>query len=318
MATPSQYLDDAAQYVGISGDYNIFNEWYWCELNGYGYIPPFAWCASFQSYVGVRDLGMPFSPSASAAGVAWQGERVLDSEVRQGDWVLFNWDGRQDFGWADHIGVVEWSDINGSGYFGTIEGNTGSVAEGEVARVTRYNWGSYATAFFRPPYTGEEPEPMPTPEQFPGSTVNDAGFAYRVHTENVGWFPPVRDGQTAGSVGYAAQMEAIKMRPPSGYLLEVCPHVQNKGWMRFVVDGDAPNSGEGSSEGDPIIGTTGQALQIEALIIRVLRRPEGDNRKLWFRVHQQTYGWKAWTEEGFASGSDGEAMQLEALQIKLV
>lgn len=72
MATAKQFLETAAQYIGISGDQNMFNEWYWCELNGYDYDPGWAWCACFQSYVGVHDLGMPFAPSASAAGVAWQ------------------------------------------------------------------------------------------------------------------------------------------------------------------------------------------------------------------------------------------------------
>ena len=150
MATPSQYLEKAASYIGISGTDNIFNTWYW----GFHCYDPnvYPWCAAFQSYVGVHDLSMQFNASASAAGVAWQGQQVADSEVQPGDWVLFNWDGRQDFGWADHIGVVEWSDINGSGYFGTIEGNTGWADGGEVARCTRYNYGSYSTKFFRPPY----------------------------------------------------------------------------------------------------------------------------------------------------------------------
>lgn len=316
MATASQYLDNAAGYIGVSGTDNIFNTWIW----GHPCYDPnvYPWCAAFQSYVGVHDLDMPFSPSASAAGVANQGERVPDSEARAGDWVLFNWDGRQDFGWADHIGVVEWSDINGSGYFGTIEGNTGSSYGGEVARCTRYNNGGYATAFFRPPY-GEDKPIMP--EQFPGSTVNDAGLAYRVHCQNVGWFPAVRDGQTAGSVGYGARMEAIKMRPPKSdngrWLIEVCLHIQNVGWRRWVVDGNAPSSGEGTSDGDPIMGTTGQGLRIEMVMMRVLERPEGDKRKLYFRVHKQNYGWLNWTPEGFASGSDGESLRLEAIQMKL-
>ena len=312
MATPSQYLDTAAGYIGISGTDNIFNTWIW----GHPCYDPYQypWCAAYQSYVGVHDLDMPFSPSASAAGVGWQGERVPDSEARAGDWVLFNWDGRQDFGWADHIGVVEWSDINGSGYFGTIEGNTGSSYGGEVARCTRYNDGGYATAFFRPPY-GEDKPIMP--EQFPGSTVNDAGLAYRVHCQNAGWFPAVRDGQTAGSVGYGARMEAIKIRPPKGYKLEVAAHIATIGWRRYIVDGDAPSSGEGTSDGDLIIGTVGQSLAIEAIGVRVLQRPSDDKRTLYFRVHKQNFGWMAFTPEGFFSGSDGESLRLEAIQMKL-
>ena len=160
MATARQYIETAAGYIGVGGTDNVFNTWIWGQ---HVYDPNrFPWCAAFQSYVGVHDLGMPFNPSASAAGVAWQGERVADSAVRPGDWVLFNWDGSQDFGWAHHIGLVEWSDINGSGLFGTIEGNTGG-GEGRVMRCTRNNNGGYAPAFFRPPY--EESEEDMTPEQ---------------------------------------------------------------------------------------------------------------------------------------------------------
>lgn len=162
MATAQQFLEKAASYIGIGGTDNIFNTWYW----GYHCYDPdtYPWCACFQSYVGVHDLDMPFEPSASAAGVGWQGTRVADEDVQPGDWVLFTWDGRQDFSWADHIAVVEWSDINGSGYFGTIDGNSGG-GQGVVQRNTYYNWGSYGTAFFRPPYDngGGQPEPEPEP-----------------------------------------------------------------------------------------------------------------------------------------------------------
>jgi len=158
MATPRQYIDTAAGYIGVSGTDNIFNTWIWGR---HVYDPnTYPWCAAFQSYVGIHDLGMPFGASASAAGVAWQGARIPDDEVQPGDWVLFNWDGRGDFGWADHIGLVEWFD-HSSGYFGTIEGNCGDT----VCRCTRYNYSSYATAFFRPPYEDESEEEDMTPEQ---------------------------------------------------------------------------------------------------------------------------------------------------------
>ena len=308
MATANEYLEKAASYIGISGTDNIFNTWYW----GFHCYDPnwYPWCASFQSYIGVHDLEMPFNASASAAGVAWQGTEIPDSEARSGDWVVYNWDGDQDFSWADHIGVVEWTDINSSGYFGTIEGNTGG-GEGEVARCTRYNWGSYATKFFRPPY-GD-----PTPKQVPGSTVNDAGLLYRAHVQSEGWLPSVRDGQVAGTVGYGLRLEAFKITPPEGWELEASVHVQGDGWKTWSGIKKGESSGEGSSANDPIIGTVGQAKRIEAVMIKVLKRPEGDKRKLWFRVHQQNVGWKAWTQEGYSSGTDGMGIRLEAIQMKI-
>lgn len=249
MATAEQYLAQAAKYIGVSGDHNIFNEWYWCDLNGYSYDPGWAWCACYQSYVGVHDLGMPFSPSASAAGVANQGIRVADGDAQPGDWVLFNWDGRQDFGWADHIGVVEWSDINGSGYFGTIEGNTGNGYEGTVARCTRYNWGSYATAFFRPPYSSS-PSPQPTP---PAPTPTD-NIRYCVNSgiwlpEMIGLYDTSGSGDDyAGIMGNALRYIAIE--GVGDY--RVC--TQASGWLPWV-NGYNPNDLEYGCAGDgsPII-----------------------------------------------------------------
>lgn len=312
MATANEYIEKAASYIGISGTDNIFNTWYW----GFHCYNPnvYPWCAAFQSYVGVHDLDMPFGASASAAGVANQGERIPDSEARAGDWVLFNWDGRQEFGWADHIGVVEWSDINGSGYFGCIEGNTGG-GEGEVMRTTRYNWGSYATAFYRPPFGASAQ--VDTVKQVAGSAANNAGLSYRAHCANVGWLPAVHDGQVAGTTGYGVRLEAFKITPPEGWELTVRVHVQDVGNMEFSGIKRGENSGTGSSANDPIIGTVGKSQRIEAVSISVDKRPAGDNRKLYFRVHQATVGWKAWTEEGFTSGSDGLEIQLEAIQMKI-
>ena len=148
VATASDYIKKAATYIGISGTDNIFNTWIWGR---HVYDPDdYPWCAAFQSYVAVHDLGIRINPSASAAGVANQGRRVDDSEVQPGDWVVFNWDGRTDTGWCDHIGLVEWFDHD-TEWFGTIEGNYGD----RVTRVTRNNNDSYFTAFFRPPYDGK-------------------------------------------------------------------------------------------------------------------------------------------------------------------
>ena len=148
VATAKDYIKAAAKYIGISGTDNIFNTWIWGK---HVYDPDdYPWCAAFQSYVAVHDLGIRINPSASAAGVANQGRRVDDSEVQPGDWVVFNWDGRTDTGWCDHIGLVEWFDHD-TDWFGTIEGNYGD----RVTRVTRDNNGPYFTAFFRPPYNGK-------------------------------------------------------------------------------------------------------------------------------------------------------------------
>lgn len=152
MTTAKKMLQVASKYIGTSGTDNIFNTWYW-GFHCYD-EEKYPWCACFQSYV-AKEAGLKCSFSCSAAGYANQFERIpveREDEVQPGDIVIFNWDGRVNTSWSDHVGLVEWSTIGQNGKFGTIEGNTGNAAGGEVARVTRDNNSYYFTAFFRPKY----------------------------------------------------------------------------------------------------------------------------------------------------------------------
>jgi len=154
MPTADKFLETAASYIGYYGDYNKFNHWYWVELNGYDSDPGWAWCSVFQSYV-ANETGLDCSPSASSAAFGNQFRRVDPEDAERGDFVLFNWDGRESVSWTDHIGVVEWFDYD-SRYFGTIEGN---VDYGWVKRCTRTINAGYFCAFFRPVWTSDTPTP---------------------------------------------------------------------------------------------------------------------------------------------------------------
>ena len=156
MTTAAAFLKEAASHIGDYGDYNIYNKWYWVDYTKeYRNDPGTAWCAAFMSYCAFKvKLKCSYSASASAFGTQFKRIPVEreETDVRPGDIVIFNWDGRTDTGWCDHVGVVEWSTMSENGQFGTIEGNTGSGAEGCVARVVRSNWSGYFTAFYRPDY----------------------------------------------------------------------------------------------------------------------------------------------------------------------
>jgi|GEM_PF-6547733 hypothetical protein len=197
---------------------------------------------------------------------------------------------------------------------GGVYGEPGDQTGNEISIAPNPEWWDY---ILEPP--ADEEEPVPQPIQDPGEPVNGEGLYYRAHVQNIGWCGAVRDGQTAGTTGYGLRLEALKCKPPRGWKVEFGLHVQNRGWLRYVCDGDSPNSGDGSSEGDPIMGTVGEALRVEDFMVRVLKRPENaSGKRLWFRVHQQNVGWKGWTEEGFASGTDGMELRLEAIQMKIV
>jgi len=187
---------------------------------------------------------------------------------------------------------------------GDIDGAPGDQTGNEISVAQNWGWWDWALV---PPVDDEPPAPVPA--QVPGDPVNNAGFVYQGHIQNLGWEDPVRDGQVAGTVGFGLRLEALRIDPPEGYKLRIRVHEQNIGNVVY----DNVTHGNGI-----VIGTTGQALRLEALGIEVIERPPGDNRELQYRLHQQNTGWKAWTKEGFTSGSDGLALQLEAIQIKLV
>lgn len=153
MASADDFIALATSQIGHYGDYNKYNAWYWEPI--YGYDPGWAWCAVFQSWC-ADQLGLGFKPNSASAYFAQQFPRV--DEPQRGDFVLFNWDGRSDQGWTDHIGVVEWANSQSS-YFGTIEGNTN---DGDVARCTRSQNAGYYVAFYRPTYGDDD---MATPAE---------------------------------------------------------------------------------------------------------------------------------------------------------
>ena len=133
------------------------------------------------------------------------------------------------------------------------------------------------------------------------------GFVYQAHVQNLGWCDPVRDGQTAGTTGYALRLECLMVEPCEGVTVQVKTHVQNKGWLTFPP----------ASKGNPqACGTTGQSLRMECIEVDVLENTTG--KQLEYRVHEQDYGWLAWTPAGFPTGSDGQGRRLEAIEMRLV
>lgn len=75
-------------------------------------------------------------------------------------------------------------------------------------------------------------------------------------------------------------------------------NVEGLGWMQPVKDNE-------------IVGTTGQARRMEALIINF---PGG----IKYRAHVQNVGWQQWVNAGEAAGTVGKNLRMEAVQIELV
>lgn len=77
-------------------------------------------------------------------------------------------------------------------------------------------------------------------------------------------------------------------------------HIQDIGWQNTKEEGE-------------IAGTTGRALQLEAIKINKVN----NNFTIKYSVHIQDIGWQDWKKEGETAGTTGRALQLEAIKIKL-
>ena len=196
----------------------------------------------------------------------------------------------------------------------------GGCYGGEVGDQTDFE--SYTTAYRDYPWDtnlhynggadeayGPIPQPVVIPVQEPGAAYNDLGLTYRVHAENTGWMDPVHDGQVAGSTGYGARIEALKITPPEGISLDILLHTQNIGDLIY----------RGVENGiyDPEMGTTGQGLALEGIKIDVVKRSGkfvGCN--LYYQVHMKDIGWSPWFKEGTYAGTRGENRRIEAIRIR--
>lgn len=118
-----------------------------------GENPDWAWCARFLVAC-MRDIGMNPPDTWSVWGLYDWCEPVSDDAVQPGDLVCFNFDGRENTSYFDHVGLVMWFDHDSDEYK-TIEGNSGS--DYSVGCYEYYNY-TYPpkTYFCRPKYKEED------------------------------------------------------------------------------------------------------------------------------------------------------------------
>ena len=123
---------------------------------------------------------------------------------------------------------------------------------------------------------------------------------YRVHISDRGWQDWVQGGQVAGTTGESRRIEAIQLDFQFG--ARVKAHIQNKGWIDY-----------GEIRPETIIGTVGESLRLEALVIE----PIGNKFPLTGKVHIQNRGWENWyVLDGVISlGTTGLGLRMEAIQL---
>lgn len=91
--------------------------------------------------------------------------------------------------------------------------------------------------------------------------------------------------------------------------LQYTAHVRNKGWMK--VGNIKP-----TDEKVATIGTTGEALPMEAIVVS-LNDVNLKKNGIQYRAHVRNIGWQEWTNSGYVAGTTGKALSIESLQFKL-
>lgn len=151
------------------------------------------------------------------------------------------------------------------------------------------------------------------------ASLREAGYSlyYRLHVQDFGWLGWAKDGELAGSAGYAKRAESIELclvakgesAPSDGGApyrdagFSSNAHVQNIGWQ---------NAQTGYSFG---VGTTGRGLRVEALTIS---RPSDDRSgDVIYEAHVQNVGWQGERRNGQVAGTSGRGLRLKALRVHL-
>lgn len=78
-------------------------------------------------------------------------------------------------------------------------------------------------------------------------------------------------------------------------------HVEDKGWLDIVHDGE-------------IAGTVEQSKRLEALILNL---KENDKSMIRYRAHIANIGWQAWVTSGAQAGTTDNATAIQAFQVEL-
>ena len=136
---------------------------------------------------------------------------------------------------------------------------------------------------------------------------NYATVSYQAHVQSYGWQNYVKDGSLAGTMQEWKRLEALKIKVESSYEgnIEYQSYIEGKGWEKSY------------KKNNEISGTTGQALRIEAIKIR-LTGELAEKYDVYYRAYTEKNGWLGWAKTDEIAGTLGFGYRLEALEIKLV
>ena len=127
---------------------------------------------------------------------------------------------------------------------------------------------------------------------------------FQTHFANQGWSVAYNNNTQLDNTNQ--QLEAIKISIPYNVEGNIVyqAHVQNKGWMDPVKNGE-------------IAGTLDEGLRLEALKIDL----EGNlknNYNIWYRCYVENYGWLGWASNNEIIGSINRGLKITGLHVILL
>lgn len=238
--------------------------------------------------------------------------------------------------YKSHVANIGWMSSVSSEKYGVYTGTTGRNLWMESlqinpngltgikysAHVSNIGWMSEVSADDAYAYAGTTGRALAMEAvtiRLTGDNAEKYDIYYRAHVTNFGWLGWAKNGEKAGSAGYAYTLQALEIKvlpkgqTPEGYNSSRASFVekfrvftnvsvQNKGWM-----------GLSEAKGNTI-GTTGQNLYIDAIEFHT--NMAGDTG-IAYSTHISDIGWTSNAENGKVSGSSGSRRQMEAIKIWL-
>ncbi|WP_052427418.1 N-acetylmuramoyl-L-alanine amidase [Neobacillus niacini] len=152
-----------------------------------------------------------------------------------------------------------------------------------------------------------------------GNTSLTGGISYKTHVQNDGWLPSVSNGEVSGTTGENKQVEAIQLNL-TGQIAEYYDvyyrvHSATIGWLGWAKNGESA-------------GTESLSKQLEAIEVRLVSKgsqPPGSTDtpflttkpSVVYSTHVENYGWMNSVANGEMSGTQGQSLHVEAIQISL-
>jgi len=148
---------------------------------------------------------------------------------------------------------------------------------------------------------------------------SNLGVEYTTHVQNIGWQGYVTSNDLSGTVGQSLRLEAIKIKltgADSGlYDVYYRVHVQDYGWLSWAKNGSGA-------------GTEGLSKRLESIEIRIVKKTDAANLdtscpfvtaygNVSYRTHVQNFGWQNYVADGAMSGTAGQSLRLEGINIRL-